>query len=92
MQFALKLASPLALRCWDEECVLFDPASGDTHLLSRSGAEILLQLQQGPASVEALAGMLGVEAASEDAADIHLQLESVLDDFKHLALVECHPS
>lgn len=94
MQFASKLAVPLALRCWDEECVLFDPTSGDTHLLSSSGAEILLQLQHGPASVDVLAGMLGVEAAPDGASALHLQLQlqSMLDDFMQLALVECHPS
>lgn len=92
MQFASKLVSPMALRCWDEECVLFDPASGDTHLLSHSGAEILMQLQHGPASVIELVGMLGIEAATDGTSKLHSQLQSMLDNFMQLALVECQLS
>ena len=92
MQFALKLASPFALHCWDEECVLFDPTSGDTHLLSHSGAEILIQLQHGPASVDELVGMLGIEAATDGTPGLHSLLQSMLDNFVQLSLVECQPS
>ena len=92
MQFALTLATPIALCCWGDECILFDPGSGDTHLLSRTGADLLEQLQQGPASVENLAAWFNIEPGTLETLQLHGQLQSILDDFLQLAMVECRPS
>lgn len=91
MQYCLRLDAPFALRCWGEECVLFDPASGDTHLLSRTGVDLLERLQQGPATVNDIAALFAVEPGTADAGVLHAQLQAMLDEFLQLALVQCHP-
>lgn len=91
MQFVLKVAAPFALRCWGEECILFDPDSGDTHLISCAGSELLERLQLGPASVHDMAAWFAVEAATDNAPVLKAQLQAMIEEFSQLALVECHP-
>lgn len=50
----LSVTSPLPLRVWDGETVVFNPLSGDTHLLDILTGELLRALMTGPASVAAL--------------------------------------
>lgn len=45
----------LLLHTWDDEYVIFDKASGDTHLLSEPAGSLLECLQLGTASFEHLA-------------------------------------
>lgn len=38
----------LLVRSWDGECVVYDCAGGDTHLLGARAARVFARLQQGP--------------------------------------------
>jgi PqqD family protein of HPr-rel-A system len=69
---------------WDDECVVFNHLSGDTHLLSALAGQILLKLQQTPEDVVSLdAGTVqpcAVEAGSE--------FDSIVAELSALALIE----
>lgn len=57
----------LRFRQYDDEFVLYNNLSGDTHLLGGSAMHILSELQRGPASAEVLTASLA--AALECTAD-----------------------
>jgi PqqD family protein of HPr-rel-A system len=73
----------LRRREWDDEVVLYNDLSGDTHLLSGDATALLLALQDGPRQAPELATLLG----AGDAAD----LQPLLDDLAELALIEFQP-
>jgi PqqD family protein of HPr-rel-A system len=73
----------LRRREWDDEVVLYNDLSGDTHLLSGDAIALLLVLQEGPRPAPLLADLL--EAGDADA------LQAVLDELADLALIEFHP-
>lgn len=50
----------LAHRGWDEEYVVYNDLSGDTHLFGADAMQLLLHLRAGPADEEALARALEV--------------------------------
>ncbi|MGC2049774.1 MAG: HPr-rel-A system PqqD family peptide chaperone, partial [Gallionella sp.] len=85
-----KLISNQALRfrIWDDEFVVYNSLSGDTHLLRSTAAQILLILQQVPSNAtaltEALAPLLHVEMNDE----FIFQIEDILADLDTLALIE----
>jgi hypothetical protein len=41
-----RIADELSWRCWDDEVVVYDNRSGDTHRLTLSGSALFLKLQQ----------------------------------------------
>jgi PqqD family protein of HPr-rel-A system len=55
----LKQGQALAHRGWDNEFVLYNDLSGDTHLLGADAMQVLLQLSTGPRDAAALAHALG---------------------------------
>ena len=61
--------SPLVWRSWGEgEYVVYHPDSGDTHLLNDVSAEVLWQLERGPAGFQGLTGQVaGVMGIAVDA-------------------------
>lgn len=74
-------------RSWDdEEFVLYNNLSGDTHLLDAATLETLQALARGDAGVAALAALLGLDGAGG-----HAQLSALLADLAELALVEILP-
>lgn len=91
MKFALTVAFPLAVHCWDDECVLFNPSSGDTHRLSWSSIEVLKRLGQAPCSPDDLADFFLPDHAQRGPAGNDAsttELATMLADLEHLALVE----
>jgi len=87
LQWRLQAGSPLCFRQLDDQFLVFNAASGDTHLLSASGHELLQFLSEQEArawSAPALAQALLGE--SEDA-DFCLSLEHSLRYFEQLGLL-----
>lgn len=72
-------------RGWNEQFVLYNSLSGDTHLLGADAIDILLQLQRGAADQATLLATLADGSASEDAAAC---LADLLAELKSLFLVE----
>lgn len=73
---------------WDEEFVLYNNLSGDTHLLDADSVELLALLQHAPASIDALAAQLTDGVAPDDAAALPDTLATLLAQLKKLYLVE----
>jgi PqqD family protein of HPr-rel-A system len=83
----LRPGQSLQYRHWDEEYVLYNDLSGDTHLLDDAAIELLLALKQGPASFPDLAGVLGASFDILDA-DLAAETQALLAHLKHLYLVD----
>lgn len=83
----LRLGQTLQYREWDEEYVLYNDLSGDTHLLGEAAIEVLLALNHGPASRLALAAMLDTRFEFDDT-DADTQAAALLEQLRHLNLVE----
>jgi len=73
---------------WEEESVLYDPASGQTHLLDAFSTEVLLALEAGPTGTEALtrhlAGLLGIDPDEA----LRLRVGHAVHQLQALGLVE----
>lgn len=67
---------------WDDEAVVFNNLSGDTHLLGAGALTILRTLQAGAAGAAELA------AAFEDGAGSGAELAAILGQLEALALIE----
>lgn len=84
-------ASPgdLIFRAWSDEgeAVLFNPVSGDTHLVDDLGIELLRLLQQEPQEVVTLAGKLSVFFQDVDSVGIADHVDATLRSFQHLGIV-----
>jgi PqqD family protein of HPr-rel-A system len=78
----------LAARGWEDEFVLFNNLSGDTHLLDADSMALLEQLQQGPSSAAALARTVAGDVHPDDAAELPETISSLLSQLKALYLVE----
>ncbi|GGE86905.1 HPr-rel-A system PqqD family peptide chaperone [Massilia psychrophila] len=74
---------------WDEEFVVYNSLSGDTHLLESFAMEILFLLQQrGPLSAAAVLDALGpLGDTGNDQPDI-AELSVVLDQLQSLVLID----
>jgi len=78
----------LRIRRWEDEFVVYNRLSGDTHLLSSSAAQILLQLQESPASQTELAEILIRTHDAEHQDDFMSQMEIILADLDKQQLIE----
>ena len=89
MKWRLMSDQALQLRSWDDEFVVYNNLSGDTHLLGSAAAQVLLKLYQAPSDAitlaESLASLLKVEMMDESLAP---QIENLLADLNALALIE----
>lgn len=87
--WSLPSSKQLDWREWDGDCIVFNPNSGSTHLLSEAGATVLFTLVEvsGPMTIKQLA-LYFSDGASENSADLTIQLETSLAEFERIGLVE----
>lgn len=88
MQWQVISDSALHFRFWDEEFVVYNSLSGDTHLLDSTAAQILLKLQQAPSNSATLAGSLAPLLNADRYDEFVAQVEHILADLVTLALIE----
>jgi len=88
MQWRVISDSALHFRSWNDEFVVYNSLSGDTHLLGAIAAQVLLRLQQTPSDVITLAVSLAPLMQAEMDEEFSLQIEHVLADLDKLALIE----
>lgn len=89
-----RYAAPTAPLLWhrwegEEQMVVFDAASGSTHLLSAAAAEVLLALLSGPGSRDATGlaqALLAEDGAPPLPQDVQA-LQGVLEQLARLGLV-----
>lgn len=78
----------LTHRGWQDEFVLYNNLSGDTHLIDGDTLALLTQLHQRPADTDALSQELGGDLPAEDRAALPATLDAILADLERLYLVE----
>jgi PqqD family protein of HPr-rel-A system len=78
----------LAARGWNDEFVLYNNLSGDTHLLDGDSMALLAHLQTGPASLAALVAAFAGDIDPDDAAALPETIATMLDQLAGLYLVE----
>lgn len=81
-------AAELSWRFWDDQFIVFNPASGDTHLLNPLAGEALQRLQQGPADVPELARHAASNLGLAPDELLSQEIETLLDELDELGLVE----
>jgi PqqD family protein of HPr-rel-A system len=74
---------------WDNEFLVYDEFSGNTHLLNSTAAHILFKLKQQPLDAVALAELLfTADQPATDAATLVSQTTHILSELHAIALIE----
>jgi PqqD family protein of HPr-rel-A system len=81
----------LRRRSWEDETVLYNDLSGDTHLLGLAANEALNALADGPAGLATIAARLGTLFELGDAGAMGDTLATLLDELVQLGIVEAVP-
>jgi PqqD family protein of HPr-rel-A system len=79
---------PLHWRRWDDEFVVYNSGSGDTHLLDPVAAEALQNLEQESADLSELVVRVAASLEIEPDTDFAAYLEQLLSDLYKLGLIE----
>lgn len=72
---------------WDDEYVVYNNLSGDTHLLSGDAMQILLALRTAPADAASLSASL---KEPDSDADVSAAVSEILSELDKLSLIEFH--
>ena len=78
----------LRFRQFDDEFVLYNDLSGDTHLLGDSGMHMLSVLQHGPAARTALLASLAAALACAPDAALEVETDALLASLAGFFLIE----
>jgi len=78
----------IAIETWDENAIIFCSLSGETHLINILACEVLKILQATPESFTTLITKLNMIFEVEDQADLELQIQKLIINFKNLGLIE----
>lgn len=84
----LQQTSPIEQRCWEEECVVYAPESGDTHLLSALSVEILDDLAECPRTQDEIESRVAALLGCETGAELRDSLSALLAQLFKIGLVE----
>ncbi|GAO36995.1 hypothetical protein SCT_2410 [Sulfuricella sp. T08] len=76
------------LRSWDDEFVVYNGATGDTHLLGLVAAQVMLKLQQTPTDAVSLAEWVAPLQQIEPDDEFVLFIEQILTNFDSLGIIE----
>ncbi|MGE0668781.1 MAG: HPr-rel-A system PqqD family peptide chaperone [Sphingomonadales bacterium] len=88
---AYRLAAPIGTldwREWDDGCVVFNRATGETHYLDTFTSYLLCLVEAGVCTQEALAATVCGELGRERTRSLEAQIVRALDNFAALALLE----
>ena len=75
-------------RSWDDEFVVYNGATGDTHLLGLVAAQVMLKLQQTPMDAASLAEWVAPLLQTEPDDELVFVIEQILTDFDSLGIIE----
>lgn len=75
-------------RRWDDECAVYNDATGDTHLFSTVTLHVLDELSKQPAPVHSLALSLFGDEDTPENIDVMQRLSDMLSELQTLELVE----
>lgn len=85
-KWALSSGLDLHFRCWEDECIVYVGASGDTHCLSALTGEILFLLQKNPMDIAQLVQRF--ENVDNSTEDLLPYFESILSELQQLGIVQ----
>lgn len=77
----------LQYRRWDDEYVLYNDLSGNTHLLGETAIVILQALKRQAATRDTLVAVL-MQEFEADTADIEAEIDEMLPRMQRLALID----
>ncbi len=83
----LPVGAELLWQTWDDEVIVFNMASGQTHLLDAFSAAVLKEIENRPGDIDQLALRLA-ERFALDTADLSQRLIGVCARFDELGLLE----
>jgi PqqD family protein of HPr-rel-A system len=75
-------------KAWDDEFVVFDEGSGDTHLLDPLAAEVLKVLEESPGKVSELARRVVARLDLAPDTDLSERVSELVERFVAAGLVE----
>jgi PqqD family protein of HPr-rel-A system len=77
------------LHSWDnDEYVVYNSLTGDTHLLNLTAGRLLLELQQSPTDTITLANLAPPIDQTEKSTQHKLEIEHILEELSTLNLIE----
>ncbi len=76
------------LRFWNDEYVVYNQRSGNTHLLGFAAGQVLLKLQQSSLDVDSLSSTLATDWQLELDDEFKLQISLLVEDLAALSLIE----
>ncbi|RJG01870.1 HPr-rel-A system PqqD family peptide chaperone [Noviherbaspirillum sedimenti] len=81
--------SPQSLhtRTWDDEVVVYDALSGNTHLLGLAAARLLAAIAQAPGDIAALAHTLEQHWPDLTAEEAHTHVDAMLAELAGIGLI-----
>lgn len=79
---------PLQWQVWDDEFVVYNTGSGDTHMLDTLAAEVLQSLEKKTADLSELAGRVAASIEIEPDSKFSDYLEQLLSDLHKLGLIQ----
>lgn len=88
MTWALNPASGLYWRCWDDEWVVFDQGSGQTHVMHPVQAATLMQFSAQPLSFEQLLDKVAADMAPHPPSDLASAVSLAIEQLVGLGLLE----
>ena len=81
-------AGKLHWRCWEGEYVVFNPLSGDTHLLDIVAGGVLMDILDGPSTAGELVGRAGAFLDVEGGEALSSYVKDILQKLDELGLIE----
>ena len=79
----------LYFHSWNNEYVVYNSLSGDTHLLNLTTGQLLLELQQTPTDTITLTNLVGSKDQTEPNTQQHkLEIENILEELSRLNLIK----
>ena len=76
------------MRKWDDELVVYDCATGDTHLLDAIASLLFECLQRAPSTSETLIQLINSCFAVEGTDELVFEVAGILDNLRDLGLIE----
>jgi PqqD family protein of HPr-rel-A system len=87
-KWRLDRRAELHWRCLDDEWVVFEAASGDTHHLDTIAAAVLMCLEADPLDLDGLSEVIASELQVPNRDDLAGRLDDLLAQLQGLGLVE----
>lgn len=77
----------LHIHAWDNEVVVYDALSGNTHLLDAVAAQVLQSIAMAPADTAGIAQMLAELWRESPAEQAHAQVDAILAELAGISLI-----